>query len=328
MVLKSLKNYLRIKKSKFNNTSRGCIDDVNPNIITGWVFCKDKKLAEVRLIADGELVSNAPIDQDRPDVVKAYQISGKYGFSMKMPSNMEGKLYSQTPRLLALSVDGELQLDLGKFKNNKSKLSKIKNILNSKISGSQGSFDGISEDGHLFGWALNNSTPNPIDIWLNCDGEILQKVKCDLWRDGLNIIGIKPRKCGFNLSIEKINKKYYGKEVWFSFDSEGFFPLSQNQRVLIPQENDSIALVNTTSTNLVSSNDDEDYINMIKNSSEDLKDHWESLEDFRFYLQSLDNELQRHNQILSKRELYNKSKILNFKSIKNLMQKFLRKKLF
>ena len=78
---------------------------------------------------------------------------------------------------MAISKKEEVEFDFSSLKGFKDKMISIENIFKSKISGSEGSFDGISDDRFLFGWAFNKFTEKPIFVWLNCDGKIVSRNK-------------------------------------------------------------------------------------------------------------------------------------------------------
>ena len=298
MVFNFLKKYFKFKRKKNFSKLKASIDSVSPSRIIGWCFSEKIELSEIRLLVNGKVITSASIDKERPDVVKEYNISGKHGFTIIMPPNKEVTSIDDNYKLLAISKKKGVEFDLNSLKGVKDKLITIKNIFKSKISGSDGSFDGISDDSFLFGWAYNNFIDKPISVWLNCDGEIVKEILCDNWREGLNLKGVKSRKCGFIFGIDKIDEKFLGKEVWFSFDSEGLYPLSQKQRIFLPQNNKALSLINSKSSNIVESNNEINYLENIKKTNPGLKEHWNSLEDFRSYLNELEKEIDKHDRVL------------------------------
>ena len=112
MALKFFKKYLKFKKKKNISKFKASIDSVSPSKIIGWCFSENVELSKVKLLIDDEMVISAFIDQERPDVVKAYNVTGKHGFTILMPPNQEVISFDGNYKLLAISKRGDIEFDL------------------------------------------------------------------------------------------------------------------------------------------------------------------------------------------------------------------------
>ncbi len=57
-------------------------------------------------------------------------------------------------------------------------------------------------------------------------------------------------------------------------------------------------MINSKSSNIVESNNEINYLENIKKTNPGLKEHWNSLEDFRSYLNELEKEIDKHDRVL------------------------------
>ena len=62
-------------------------------------------------------------------------------------------------------------------------------------------------------------------------------------------------------------------------------------------------MINTKSSNIVESNDEINYLEKIERTNPELKEHWNSLEDFRSYLNELEKEIDKHDRLLKFKNL-------------------------
>jgi hypothetical protein len=121
-------------------------------------------------------------------------------------------------------------------------------------------------------------------------------LNCNQWRDGLQAMGL-PEHSGFYLDPQALPPGWGGIEVWFSFDQEGQFRLPQQERVMLParpavgsgvvhaiEANASLTVGNNPAT--------QEWLTRVP---EDLEDHWQALEQFRLYLDMIEQELEAHD---------------------------------
>ena len=74
--------------------------------------------------------------------------------------------------------------------------------------------------------------------------------------------------------------------------------LCTNLKNFLPQNNKALSLINSKSSNIVESNNEINYLENIKKTNPGLKEHWNSLEDFRSYLNELEKEIDKHDRVL------------------------------
>ena len=61
---------------------------------------------------DKELICSSRLDIKRPDVNRAHSLKGNHGFKLSLPSQISNLEFKSPPRLLAMNVDGSIQIDL------------------------------------------------------------------------------------------------------------------------------------------------------------------------------------------------------------------------
>jgi hypothetical protein len=103
-----------------------------------------------------------------------------------------------------------------------------------------------------------------------------------------------PERSGFHLDPIALPPGWGGLEVWCTFDQEGQFRLPQQERVVLParravgsgvvhaiEANASLTVENNPAT--------QEWLTRVP---EDLEDHWQALEQFRLYLDMIEQELE------------------------------------
>jgi hypothetical protein len=96
-----------------------------------------------------------------------------------------------------------------------------------------------------------------------------------------------PDHCGFQLSLSSLPAAWSGHSVWCSFDQDGLFRLPQEQAVAVPTLQHQEQMI-TSSVG---------YSERGHNAPADLQSHWQALEDFRLFLDGLEQELNRRDGI-------------------------------
>jgi len=297
-----LKRYLGLKRQK-GLKPLGGVESITPGRLTGWVALPDQPLCEVRLLVGPHLIARAAVDQPRPDVCEATGISGNLGFELPLPQDLPALDWDQfTPALIAMSADGLIQVKIKLISNPKSTPDKLRSLLQSPVRGLEGHCDGLQEDGVVRGWAACRGQHQPATIWLHSDGLEARSVICDQARGGLDGFGA-PRESGFACSLASLPKAWSGKEIWFAFDPAGEWRLPQPTAIFVPAKPSENRLMYQAqpSSQIVSSSS---YQQQLQSAPLDLQDHWRALEEFRVFLDGLEYEISRRDQLLrSKQEL-------------------------
>jgi hypothetical protein len=300
-----LKRYLGFRREAGLSWSGG-IEHLLPGLISGWVVAKDGPLHEVRLLVGPHLIARAEINQARPDVCESLGCQDSPGFSLLLPAELPPLDWQPTPRLLALSADGSQQVELALISNPRLTAGLLKALLQSELLGLEGHVDGLLQ-GALRGWAGRRGQGRPAQIWLQAAGQEPWPLSCDQWRDGLQAMGL-PERSGFHLNPQALPPSWGGLEVWCSFDQQGQFRLPQaEKRVVLPaapslggevvsaiQANANLQVVNNQPI--------QEWLSAVP---EDLRQHWQALEQFRLYLDKIEQELDaRDNSQLPAKKVF------------------------
>jgi hypothetical protein len=289
--VRRLKRYLGFRREA-GLSGIGGIEHLLPGLISGWVVTKDWPLHEVRLLVGPHLIARAEINQARPDVCESLGWQGTPGFSLLLPAELPPLDWQPTPRLLAISADGSKQLELKLISNPRLTAGLLKALLQSELLGLEGHVDGLLQ-GALRGWAGRRGQGQPAQIWLQAAGQEPWPLSCDQWRDGLQAMGL-PERSGFHLNPQALPPSWGGLEVWCSFDQQGQFRLPQEEkRVVLPAParlgGEVVSAIQAnTSFDMVNNQPMQEWLSAVP---QDLRQHWQALEQFRLYLDKIEQEL-------------------------------------
>jgi len=294
-----LKRFLGLQREAGMAWSGG-IEHLLPGQISGWVLAKGVPLHEVRLLVGPHLIARAEINQPRPDVCEIHGWRGTPGFSLKLPAELPPVDWQPAPRLLAINADGSQQVELGLIGHPNQTGGLLKALLESDLLGLEGHVDGLQQ-GLIRGWAGRSGQRKSAHIWLQAAGQEAWRLDCDQWRDGLRAMGL-PERSGFHLDPKELAPSWGGLEVWCSFDQQGQFRLPQEEKVVLPagpavggemvQESQSSATLKPGNTSGM-----QEWLSGVP---EDLRHHWQALENFRLYLDKIEQELEARENIQQK----------------------------
>ncbi|UPM49173.1 hypothetical protein MY494_07370 [Synechococcus sp. A10-1-5-1] len=277
-----LKRYLGLKHDG-DGGHQGGIEHLLPGRLSGWVFGASEPFHEVRLLVGAHLIARAEVDQSRPDVCEQLGREGTPGFSLALPAELPPLDWSQPARLLALSADGRHQADLRLIGKKADTSVELSQLLQSDALGLEGHFDGLV-GGQLQGWAARRGQAKPAQIWLQAVGREPISIECQQWREGM------AERCGFQLSLSTLPASWSGSELWCSFDPAGMYRLPQEQEVVVPERAASTQLMPMGAAS---------HNEQMQNAPKHLQSHWQALEDFRLFLDGLEQELNRRDGIRS-----------------------------
>lgn len=280
-----LKRYLGLKRDG-DGGHQGGIEHLLPGRLSGWVFGASAPFHEVRLLVGAHLIARAEVDQSRPDVCAQLGREGTPGFSLALPAELPPLDWSQPARLLALSADGRHQAELRLIGKKADTSMELRQLLQSEARGLDGHFDGLV-GGQLQGWAARRGQSKPAQIWLQAEAQEPIAVACDQWRDGMSSLGM-PDRSGFQLNLRSLPAAWSGMKLWCSFDREGLFRLPQAEAVVVPAVAGGQQLMAAATPS---------YHDQILQAPSGLQSHWQALEDFRSFLDGLEEELNRREGI-------------------------------
>ena len=297
-----LKRYLGLKRQK-GLKPLGGIESITPGGLSGWVALPDYPLCEVRLLVGPHLISRAVVDKQRLDVCEATGINGNFGFVLTIPQDIPPLDWDQfNPSLIAMTADGLIQVEISLISNPKSTSGKLQSLLRSDIKGLEGHCDGVQDDGFVRGWAGRRGQYEPATVWLQSDELPSMSIICNQERGGLEDLGFS-RSSGFGVNLASLPDCYAEKVIWFTFDEGGEWRLPEAGVSIVPAKpSENRLMYQAKSSNQVVSSGN--YQQLLQSAPSDLRDHWRALEDFRVFLDGLEYEISRRDQLLrSKQEL-------------------------
>lgn len=269
---------------------KGGIEAIQPGCLSGWVIAPGLALHEVRLLVGNHLIARADINQPRPDVCDAHGWKGEPGFKLYLSGELPPLDWQHRPRLIALSPDGSQQLELAWMHDAEQTSALLLTLLQSDLLGLLGHCDGLQQ-GRIVGWAGRSGQLQPARIWLQTAGKEPQAVSCNQRREGMQALNL-PALCGFSVHPHTLPEDWAGQEVWCSFDRHNRFRLPQLQTIVLPgghqakQADLAIHTNNPVVSELAASQPTLDL-----STPEDLRKHWETLELFRRYLDSVEEQI-------------------------------------
>ena len=293
-----LKRYLGLRRSK-GIAFQGGIDRLLPSKLMGWVSAIDSDISlfEVRLLVGPHLISRAEINQPRTDVCEQLGVEGSPGFVLPLPVDLPPLDWDFPVRAIALSSDGNTQVELSLMQKKANTEERLRAILQSEQRGVVGHVDGI-RDGALVGWAGRPGQPKPLKIWLQAEGLDPIGLICSHWREDISISALQiPRECGFVQALDSLPESWAQQSIWCSFDQSGQWRIPQEQVLF------ASSVVRGAELNLAHQGSESvevsavTYADQIALAPEKLQEHWRALEDFRLFLDDLEQELNRRDDV-------------------------------
>lgn len=273
---------------------QGGIELITPSLIAGWAFHPNCTLSDVRLLAGPHLLAQARINHYRPDVEDHLQQQGSFGFELEIPADLPLLQIEATPVLLALSVDGSQRFSLSFLGARSSTGDRLTLALQPELRGLRGHFDGLSPDGQrIHGWCYKVGGRKPAQVWLHANDLPPRELSCDEQRPGMGTQGHN-ESSGFSLAVSDWPEAA-GCRLWASFDPEGVLRLPQATTIELPPEPEN-------ATSLLVIEERQEASSQLAGaelaaSPANQQHHWQALEIFRQYLDGLERELDRHDQI-------------------------------
>ena len=281
---------------------RGGVDSITPGSISGWVYGPTVPFTDVRLLQGPHLLAQAAINQPRPDVAEMLGVPGNFGFQLIVNGDLPAVVGNQVPKILALSADGILRVELQHLPARTQTSQRLKQVLDAEVRGAMGHFDGLSPEGKaLQGWGYRRSQTGheALQVWLQVEGQPALAVRCDQYRPGMAAMG-HPEGCGFLCKLDELPSCWAGQAVRVSFDTAGLIPLPGPASCTMP------SLVNNP-TVLMHPESDSPYAPLLRDAPKELRQSWQAVEQFRQFLDNLETQISRAEAMQS----INRDLILN-----------------
>ena len=278
----------------------GGIDTITPGLIGGWVHCSEAPLSEVRLLVGPNLLAQAMINQPRQDVCQTLGIQGAFGFLLELSGDLPAVVFEEAPRVLALSVDGAISVELAYQPQPASTVERLQQVLAPQVRGALGHFDGLSPDGYvLHGWAYRRGqrSDQPIEVWLQAADQPPVALRCDRYRPGMAAQGY-PEQCGFEIELQQLPPAWAGLEVQVFFDAAGQSPLPGAGAVRLAEADLGVI---PSPAPLMHPASGSPYAAQVANAPGELQQNWQALEQFRQFLDGLEAEICRAEDLQQRR---------------------------
>ena len=315
-----LKRYLGLRRKLVPNTFGG-IEIITPGLISGWV-CEEKAIyTQVKLVIGETVLTKANIDQIRSDVNELHDFQDTPGFVIHLPVELPKIDFSNEIKVIAEDPDLNKTVQLYLLNKKKNTMQILSDIFKSKLLGTVGNIDGYNDKYKINGWVAKKSQPNPSNVWLQASGMtplmfLASEIRPDIKEKGY------PEKCGFSIFIDELPRTWTGKHVFCTFDKEGNFPLPSLFKIVLPEYSSTLDLKELNIDHNVSIINNKNFERNISSAPSELKDHWRSLENFRLYLEKIEEEIDILENS-STNKLSSKNKKLIFFKFKNF---FIKKK--
>ena len=244
---KKIYTYLNKLKDFIINGSQseGYVELINPQLISGWVKSDKLKFHEIRLIDNDNVLASTPINIFRNDVNNKFNLNRATGFNLQLKKINKIIL---DPKLIAITADGKNSYEIKLTHTKESFKDKLTKLLNSNLLFCKGKIHSLSSDGQVLGWAFSPSEKKEIDIWLQTIQGKPIKVKCNQSLHKLPLSALNenqfqlPLNCAINFNLNDLVNKEQVKELIFTFDKEGFYPLETTRRLFIGDKNSSLSI--------------------------------------------------------------------------------------
>jgi hypothetical protein len=273
---------------------QGGIELITPSLMTGWAYHPHHVLSDVRLLSGPHLLAHGRIQDPRPDVEDHLRREGLFGFQLEIPADLPLSPLESAPQILALSADGSQRFPLSYIGARSSTQRRLLAALDLERRGLRGHFDGLTPDGgKLHGWCYKAGEREPAKVWLQARDLPPRELICQQLRPGMANQG-HVEACGFSLAIAEWPEAA-GASVWATFDAEGLLRLPQASPVQLPPREilEATVLVREREPDAFAASP----LGVSLAPTERQAEHWQALDGFRRYLDSLEGELDRQEQI-------------------------------
>ena len=258
------------KKGKKEKINFGYIDYLYLGRASGWVYSKEREVKFISLFIGDSHIKRCEIKGVRNDINKLFNINKETGFELFF--NVNDNISSNKDNYRFVVEDNEKNeiFELNLIKELKKGL-KIPDIMRSKYYGYDGYVDGFNKQGLLSGWAAARGENNHISIWMQSNGLNPQEIICDKWLYDLSSNKISSMS-SFEIDINYLPNELSQRKIFFTFDKKGTFPLSGNNKIVLPLINNNISIKDSQDDK----NDEE--INELQTSLQEFKKTLDSLD--------------------------------------------------
>ena len=277
---------------------RGGIEFITPSLISGWVYHPEVPMRQVTLCMGEHRLADAAIDGHRADVEQHLGVSGRFAFDLTIPVDLPLLELAGPIQLLASADTAAPTWRLALIREAEATDLRLQLALRQEFRGLRGHFDGLSPEGQsLHGWCYRQGSSGHSHLWLQVEGLQPRLLTADQLRPGFSMAG-HPERCGFRFWL-KDWPEAAGRRAWTSFDRNGELPLPQVGHLVLPQQATPlpISLAPSPAVALAPSNPQgmpaESPLSQPtgRRLTNQLQDHWQSLEAFRSLIDQLEQEL-------------------------------------
>jgi hypothetical protein len=248
------------KKEKINF---GYVDYLWLGRASGWVYSKEHQVKFVSMFIGDLHIKRCEIKEVRNDINKLFNIKNKTGFKLFFNVNDNIQTNKKDYRFVVEDNAKKELFEIDLIKELKSS-TLISEILKSQYYGYDGYVDGFNNQGLLSGWAAARGEDNPIIIWMQSNGLIPQEIICDKWLYDLSSNKISSMR-SFEIDTKYLPSELSQRKISFTFDKEGLYPLSGNNKIVLPQINNNISIKDTQDNNK------DDEINELQKSLKEFR---------------------------------------------------------
>jgi hypothetical protein len=253
-------------------------------------------LVDVRLLLGPHLIAQALVAEPRPDVATHLGLEGNFGFRLTIPETPCPFPDADHPRVVALSGDGSVHVDLPLISRKGSLQTLLQAALHQELRGLQGHLDGLTSDGEaLHGWCIRHGSTLPARVWLQAEGLEPFEMVCNNERPGMSLNGL-PDASGF-LVVAVDRPELVGRSLGVSYDKEGLLPLPSSCQLpvcLNPRISGSHSMVQFPESSTPVAVESGQMLSMAPSS--DLQDYWDQLEEFRLLLDQIESGIEQARQ--------------------------------
>ncbi len=279
MKINFFRNFLNKKKSNYD--LKCVIDTITPSSISGWIYKKDCKFDEIRLIIGEKLVAKANINLFRKDVCEFLNEEGSFGFLLTFEDIVSKNFIDLKPKIIANNLDFSKIFEIDTIKQELNFEEIWKSIIKNNLIGCKGHLDGLRSGKYIEGWAFRKKSKEKITVWLQCLNQEPIALICNSKRKNLlhnKIIS----NSGFSYNLDDLPIDWFGNQIWCSFDKGGKCKLPQKEKLILEKRLAEVA---------VYKENDLDFNKEETKAFEDLNVHMEYLNKVKILLETIDNQI-------------------------------------
>lgn len=273
------KNFFNKRKSNYG--LKGGIDSVTPSYISGWIYMRECKFDEIRLLIGENLVAKANINRYRKDVCEFLNEEGCFGFLLTLEDIIPLNCIDLKPKIIANNLDFSKIIEIDTIQKELNFEEIWKSIIKNNLIGCEGHLDGLISGKFIEGWALRQKSNEKITVWLQCPNQEPIALICGKKRNNLLPNQINSN-AGFSYNLDDLPIDWFGNQIWCSFDKGGKCKLPQKEEIILEKKVAEAAVYKEKELEF---NEEE------TKAFEDLNVHKEYINKVKILLETIDNQM-------------------------------------